>query len=64
MSGEKILLVDDEQDIVELLEYNLLKEGYQVRTASNGKEALKKSLMNKGLIIIVQLAGFDLAFKG
>ena len=41
MSGEKILLVDDEQDIVELLEYNLRKEGYQVRTALNGQEALK-----------------------
>ncbi|MEJ6681960.1 MAG: DNA-binding response regulator, partial [Flavobacteriales bacterium] len=36
MSGEKILVVDDEQDIVELIEYNLLKEGYKVRTALNG----------------------------
>jgi two-component system alkaline phosphatase synthesis response regulator PhoP len=36
----KILVVDDEEDIVELLEYNLLKEGYEVKTASNGKQGL------------------------
>lgn len=37
----KVLVVDDEQDIVELLTYNLNKEGYQVQTAGNGKEAIK-----------------------
>lgn len=37
----KILLVDDEPDILELLTYNLSAEGYQVFTASNGKKALK-----------------------
>jgi two-component system, OmpR family, alkaline phosphatase synthesis response regulator PhoP len=36
----KVLIVDDEPDIVELLEYNLSKEGYEVQTASNGKKAL------------------------
>lgn len=36
----KILVVDDEPDIVELLEYNLLKEGYEVKTAANGKQGL------------------------
>jgi two-component system, OmpR family, alkaline phosphatase synthesis response regulator PhoP len=36
----KVLIVDDEPDIVELLEYNLTKEGYDVQTASNGKKAL------------------------
>lgn len=39
----KILVVDDESDIVELLEYNLLKEGYDVSTASNGLEAIDKA---------------------
>ena len=39
-SSIKILLVDDEPDIVEILTYNLNKEGYQVFSASNGKEAL------------------------
>ena len=37
----KILLVDDEEDILEFLGYNLRKEGYKVLTASNGLEALK-----------------------
>ena len=35
----KILLVDDEKDIVEFLQYNLKKEGFDVVTAYNGKEA-------------------------
>lgn len=39
-SNIKILLVDDEPDIIEILTYNLNKEGYQVFSASNGKEAL------------------------
>jgi len=37
----KILLVDDEKDILEFLSYNLRKEGYQVFTARNGKDGLK-----------------------
>src|ERR1700752_3909872 len=36
----KILLVDDEQDILDFLSYNLKKEGYQVFTALNGKDAI------------------------
>lgn len=40
---KKILLVDDEEDILDLLEYNLKKEGFDVYTASNGVEALKKA---------------------
>jgi two-component system alkaline phosphatase synthesis response regulator PhoP len=37
----KILLVDDEEDILDMVGYNLLKEGYEVHTAGNGREALK-----------------------
>lgn len=37
----KILVVDDEKDILELLSYNLDKEGYHVKTASNGKKAVE-----------------------
>ena len=37
---QKILVVDDEADILELIEYNLKKEGYQVYLASNGQEAV------------------------
>lgn len=39
-TGQKILLVDDEQDILEFLSYNLKKEGYTVFIANNGKEAI------------------------
>ena len=34
-------MVDDEPDILEILEFNLSNEGYQIFTAENGKEALK-----------------------
>lgn len=37
----KILLVDDEGDILDVVGYNLLKEGYEVHTASNGREAIQ-----------------------
>jgi two-component system alkaline phosphatase synthesis response regulator PhoP len=39
--GHKILVVDDDSDIAELLEYNLTKEGYTVRVASNGLMAIE-----------------------
>jgi two-component system alkaline phosphatase synthesis response regulator PhoP len=39
-TNQKILIVDDEPDILELVEYNLKKEGYQVFTASNGQEGI------------------------
>jgi two-component system alkaline phosphatase synthesis response regulator PhoP len=38
--GQKILLVDDEDDILEFLSYNLKKEGYSIYTANNGKDAM------------------------
>jgi len=42
MSPEiRVLIVDDEQDILEFLSYNLEKEGYEVQSAQNGNEALK-----------------------
>lgn len=42
-SNYKILLVDDEPDILEFLSYNLKKEGFQVSTAGNGIEAIEKA---------------------
>ena len=41
MSAKKILLIDDEQDILEILSYNLEKEGYDVYTANNGNDGIK-----------------------
>lgn len=43
MNPAKILLVDDEPDILEILKYNLRKEGYEVATAGNGEEGLKRA---------------------
>ena len=43
MKEKKILLIDDEQDILEILSYNLKKEGYQVYTANNGNEGIAKA---------------------
>ncbi len=40
--GNKILIVDDEPDIIEFISYNLKKEGFKINHASNGKEALEK----------------------
>ena len=39
----KILVVDDDQDIIEILRYNLNLNGYDVKSAFNGKEAIKKA---------------------
>lgn len=41
MNPKKILLIDDEQDILEIISYNLEKEGYQVFTAFNGNDGIK-----------------------
>ncbi|WP_234108665.1 MULTISPECIES: response regulator transcription factor [Chryseobacterium] len=43
MNQKKILLIDDEMDILELLSYNLEKEGYMVYTAQNGNEGIEKA---------------------
>ncbi len=42
-SQRKILIADDEPDILEILEYNLVHEGFEVFTAKNGHEALEKA---------------------
>ncbi len=61
MAKEKILVVDDEEDILELLRFNLSREGYQVSCAASGEEAL--SLVRSeipGLIVLdLMLPGID-----
>lgn len=49
---ETILVVDDEKDIVDLLSYNLTKEGFKVITARNGREALERAKQKPNLIIL------------
>jgi two-component system phosphate regulon response regulator PhoB len=43
MAKERILVVDDEEDILELVRFHLVREGYQLVLASSGEEALKKA---------------------
>ena len=51
----KILLVDDEPDVIEIIKYNLIQEGYQVKTASNGEQALKKAKKQTPNLIIMDV---------
>ncbi|MBK0371081.1 response regulator transcription factor [Flavobacterium agrisoli] len=51
----KILLVDDEPDILEIVGYNLSQEGYQIVTASNGKEAILKAQKEMPDLIIMDV---------
>jgi len=54
-SEYKILLVDDEPDILEFLSYNLKKEGYNVFTANNGKEAVTVAKKENPHLIILDV---------
>ena len=51
----KILIVDDEKDILEFLGYNLKKEGYLVSTARNGKDAIEIAKTEKPHLIILDV---------
>jgi two-component system alkaline phosphatase synthesis response regulator PhoP len=51
----KILLVDDEPDILEIVGYNLSQEGYKVLTASNGKEAIQVARKELPQLIIMDV---------
>lgn len=56
----KILLVDDEEDILNFLSYNLKKEGYEIFTASNGKDAIDVALEQIPDMIILDVLMPDL----
>ncbi|HBW86793.1 MAG TPA: DNA-binding response regulator, partial [Crocinitomicaceae bacterium] len=51
----RILIVDDETDIRELLKYNLEKEGYICDTAVDGVDALEKIKINKPSLILLDV---------
>lgn len=52
---QKILIVDDEPDILELIEYNLKKEGYQVFLARNGQEAVAEAKKTLPDLIVLDI---------
>ncbi len=55
MHTKKILIVDDEPDLAELVSYNLKKEGFEVSSASDGEEALKKIRKGNFNLVILDL---------
>lgn len=61
----KILVIDDEESICEILKYNLEKEGYEVDTALSAEEALSHDLSSYSLMIVDimmdRISGFDFA---
>jgi two-component system phosphate regulon response regulator PhoB len=61
MPKETILIVDDEEDVLELVRYNLQKEGYRTETATSGEEVLKKarSILPDLIILDLMLPGID-----
>lgn len=64
MANEKILIVDDEEHIVELLKFNLLNSGYEILTANNGIDAVKIAKAEKPSLLLLDLMlpgidGFD-----
>lgn len=61
MARETILVVDDEQDILELIRYNLSKEGYTVETVVSGEEALELAgrIKPQAVVLDLMLPGLD-----
>jgi len=55
MSGEKILVVEDEEEIQELVRYNLTKEAYVVSCAGSGEEALQKARLESPDLVVLDL---------
>ena len=53
--GRKVLIADDEPDILEILKYNLEKEGYAVVTAKDGDEALDKAKLSQPDLIVLDM---------
>ena len=55
--GKRILIVDDEQDICEILSFNLANEGYEVDTANSAEEALRKLSPEHALVLLDVMMG-------
>jgi len=61
MARETILIVDDEEDIIELIKYNLKNEGYDIRTAFTGEQAIKiaRQALPDLIVLDLMLPGID-----
>ena len=67
MNETRILVVDDEEDLCEILKFNLENEGYEVDTANSAEEALKMDISSYHLILLDvmmgEISGFKMANK-
>ena len=63
MNDYRILVVDDEEDLCEILKFNLENEGYFVDTANSAEEALKMELTQYNLLLLVVMMGEISGFK-
>jgi two-component system phosphate regulon response regulator PhoB len=55
MSGQHILVVDDEEDIIELVSYNLVKAGYRVTSVGSGEDAIKAARSKAPDLVLLDL---------
>ena len=63
MATTRILVVDDEEDLCEILKFNLEIEGYDVDTAFSAEEALKKDICSYNLLLLDVMMGEISGFK-
>lgn len=63
MNSTRLLVVDDEEDLCEILQFNLESEGYEVDTANSAEEAVKKDLSQYNLLILDVMMGGMSGFK-
>lgn len=63
LKGKRILIVDDEEDLCEILQYNLSNEGFITEVANSAEEALKKDLGKFDLILLDIMMGAMSGFK-
>ena len=63
MSNYKILVVDDEEDLCEILKFNLENEGYEIDTANSAEEALRMDISSYDLLLLDVMMGEISGFK-
>jgi CheY-like chemotaxis protein len=63
---KSVLIVDDEKNIIEMLSYNLEREGYRVLSARDGKDALEHAKKNPDLVLLdvmmPEMDGWEVCF--
>ena len=62
-NSKRIIIVDDEEDLCEILQYNLSNEGYYTEVSHSAEEALKKPLINFDLVLLDVMMGSMSGFK-